>query len=168
MFPWNFILFLYWNPKLFKCPYRQRYIAGSVKHPTKHLSKLLTSILLGIKIGLQCYCDTSFSRGGVYQMWILKNSKDLLENIQSWSLFSCNSIKTFDFSNIYTTKKRISPTVIHIKMAKVDTSNCFITTKFLGFHLYNSCFQLFHVSCFNHWFVIKMWHINIHSHNKTI
>jgi hypothetical protein len=36
-------------------------------------------------------------------MWILKNSKNLLEYIQSRSLFSCNSIKTFDFSNLYTT-----------------------------------------------------------------
>ena len=37
------------------------------------------------------------------QMWILKNSKDLLEYIQSRSLSSCNSIKTFDFSTLYTT-----------------------------------------------------------------
>ena len=36
-------------------------------------------------------------------MWILKNSKDLLEYIQSKSLSSCNSIKTFDFSTLYTT-----------------------------------------------------------------
>jgi hypothetical protein len=37
------------------------------------------------------------------QMWILKNSKDLLKYIQSRSLSSCNSIKTFDFSTLYTT-----------------------------------------------------------------
>jgi len=36
-------------------------------------------------------------------MWILKNSKDLLEYIQYRSLSSCNSIKTFDFSALYTT-----------------------------------------------------------------
>jgi hypothetical protein len=47
--------------------------------------------------------NTSYSRGGVNQMWILKNSKDLLEYIQSRSLSSCNSIKTFDFSTLYTT-----------------------------------------------------------------
>ena len=34
----------------------------------------------------------------------MKNSKDLLENIRSRSLSSCNSIKTFDFSTLYTTK----------------------------------------------------------------
>ena len=36
-------------------------------------------------------------------MWILKNSKDLLEYIQSRSLSYCNSIRTFDFSTLYTT-----------------------------------------------------------------
>ena len=41
-------------------------------------------------------------------MWILKNSKDLLEYIQSRSVYSCNSIKTFDFSTLYTTIRRHS------------------------------------------------------------
>ena len=50
-----------------------------------------------VKIGFQ-----SYFRGGVNQMWILKNSQDLLEYIQSRSLSSCNSIKTFDFSTLYT------------------------------------------------------------------
>jgi hypothetical protein len=36
-------------------------------------------------------------------MWILKTSKDLLKYIQSRSISSCNSIKTFDFSTLYTT-----------------------------------------------------------------
>ena len=39
-----------------------------------------------VKIGLQSYSETSYSRGGVDQRWILKNSKDLLEYIQSRSL----------------------------------------------------------------------------------
>ena len=56
-----------------------------------------------VKTGLQSYCDTSYSTGGVNQMWILKNSKDLLEYIQSRSLSSCNSIKTVVFSTLYTT-----------------------------------------------------------------
>ena len=56
-----------------------------------------------VKTELQSYCDTSYSRGGVNQVWILKNSSDLLEYIQSRSLSSCNSIKLFDFSTLYTT-----------------------------------------------------------------
>ena len=35
---------LYWIPKLHKCPFKQRYIAGSAKCFTKPLSKLLTFI----------------------------------------------------------------------------------------------------------------------------
>ena len=63
--------------------------------------KFLTCILSVAKTGLHSYCDTSYSRGGVNQMWILKNSEDLLEYIQSRSLSSCNNIKTFDFSTLY-------------------------------------------------------------------
>jgi len=48
-----------------------------------------------IEIGKFTKCD-------VNQMWILKTSKDLLEYIQSRSLSSCNSIKTFDFFILYT------------------------------------------------------------------
>ena len=36
-------------------------------------------------------------------MWILKNSKQLLDNLQSNSITSVNSIKTFDFSTLYIT-----------------------------------------------------------------
>ena len=44
---------LYWIPKLHKCPFKQRYIAGSAKCSTKPLSKLLTCILSAVKTGLQ-------------------------------------------------------------------------------------------------------------------
>ena len=83
--------------------FKQRYIAGSTKCSTKPLSKLLTCIISVFKTGLQSYCDTSYSRGGVNQMCILKNSKNMLEYIQSRSLSSCNIIKTFHFSTLYTT-----------------------------------------------------------------
>jgi hypothetical protein len=43
-----------------------------------------------------------FTKCDVNQMWILKTSKDLFEYIQSRSLSSCNSIKQFDFSTLYT------------------------------------------------------------------
>ena len=72
---------LYWIPKLHKCPVKHRYITGSAKCSTKPLSKLLTCILSAVKTGLQSNCDISYSRGGENQMWILKNSKDLLEYI---------------------------------------------------------------------------------------
>jgi hypothetical protein len=99
----NWIYHHYWIPKLHNCPFKQRYIDGSAKYSTKPLSKLLTCILSAVKTGHQSCCDTSYSRGGVNQMWILKKSKDLLEYIQSRSLSSCNSIKTFVLSTLYAT-----------------------------------------------------------------
>ena len=79
---------LYWIPKLHKDPYKQRFIAGSAKCSTKPLSILLTSILTTVKDGLKKYCDVIYSRSGINQMWILKNSKELLENLNSNSLAS--------------------------------------------------------------------------------
>jgi hypothetical protein len=55
-------------------------------------------------------------------MWILKNSKDLLEYIQSRSLSSCNSIKTFD-STLYTTIKDKLRELVQLCFIKKDQRN---------------------------------------------
>ena len=94
---------LYWIPKLHKNPYKQRFIAGSSKCSTKPLSIHLTNILTAIKAQLQMYCETAYSRSGINQMWILKNSKDLLQYLKCPSLKQVHSIQTFDFSTLYTT-----------------------------------------------------------------
>ena len=93
---------LYWTPKLHKCPYKQRYIAGSAVCSTKPLSVLLTKLLSEVKTGLQNYCETAYSHSGINQMWILKNSKELIDNLKSRSFSTVNSIKTFDFATLYT------------------------------------------------------------------
>jgi hypothetical protein len=95
--------YLYWIPKLHKNPYKQRCIAGSSKCSTKQLSLLLTKLLTAMKESLQRYCSTAYSRRGVNQMWILKNSKELLENLKSHDVSKIDSIKTYDFSTLYTT-----------------------------------------------------------------
>ena len=95
--------FIYWIPKRHKNPYKHRFIAGSSKCSTKPLSILLTKLLTHIKQGLQKYCETSYSRSGVNQMWILKNSKELLEHLQSPNFNHITSIQSFDFSTLYTT-----------------------------------------------------------------
>ena len=97
---------LYWIPKLHKCPFKQSNVVGSTKCSTKPLSKLLSCILSAVNTVLQSYCDTCYSKGGVNQMWILKNSEDEFEYIQSIqyrSLSYCNSINTFDLSTLYIT-----------------------------------------------------------------
>ena len=52
---------------------------------------------------LNMYCETAYSRSGVNQMWILKNSKELLEHLKSPNFNNITSIKSFDFSTLYTT-----------------------------------------------------------------
>ena len=84
----------------------------------RHLFKLLTCFLSAVKGGLQSQCDTSYSRGGGNQMWILKNSKNLLEYKQSRSLSSCNNIKTYyNYSSLLAEGqiKGVGPTVFHKK-----------------------------------------------------
>ena len=56
-----------------------------------------------MKDDLKKYCDVIYSHSGINQMWILKNSKELLDNLQSLSLTSIHSIKTYGFSILYTT-----------------------------------------------------------------
>ena len=77
--------------------------ADSSKCSTKPLSILLTKLLTQIKQGLQKYCETAYSRSGINQMWILKNSKELYENLKSPTFNHVTGIKSFDFSTLYTT-----------------------------------------------------------------
>ena len=60
-------------------------------------------MLTHIKQGLQEYCKTAYSRSGVNQMWILKNSKELLKHLKSPNFNHITSIKSFNFSTLYTT-----------------------------------------------------------------
>ena len=69
----------------------------------KPLSKLLTIILSNVKDGIKRYTDIIYSRNGVNQMWILTNSKELLENLKSKTISKVSSIKTFNLSMLYTT-----------------------------------------------------------------
>ena len=121
---------LYWIPKLHKNPYKQRYIAGSAKCSTKPLSQILTRILTAVKEGLQKYCDIAYARSGVNQMCILKNSKELLENLKAQSVHSVNSIKYFDLSTLYTTiphdklKSKLKE-IINLCFFHKNGKNCF-------------------------------------------
>ena len=97
-----YLPYIYLIPKMHNNPYKQRFIAGSSKCSTKPLSFLLTKLLTHIKQGLQKYCETAYSRSGVNQMWILKNSKVLLDHLKSPNNLITN-IKSFGFSTLYTT-----------------------------------------------------------------
>ena len=95
--------YIYWIPKMHKNPYKHIFIAGSSKCSTKPRSILLTKLLTHIKQGLPKYCETGYSRSGINQMWIFKNSNELLDYLKSPTFNHATSIKSFDFSNLYTT-----------------------------------------------------------------
>lgn len=63
---------------------KQRCMAGSSKFYSKHLPLLLADILTVVKEKL-C-CTTMYSKSGVNQIWILKNSKDLFEFTKSYQI----------------------------------------------------------------------------------
>jgi hypothetical protein len=69
------------------------------------------------KEGKEKYCETVYSRSVINHMLILKNSKDLLDNLKSRSFSQVSPITTFDFSTLYTTlphdklKTRLNETI---------------------------------------------------------
>ena len=55
---------LYWLPKLYKKPYKARFIANSSFCTTTELSKLLTSCLTAVKKHVIKYCEKIYGRSG--------------------------------------------------------------------------------------------------------
>ena len=82
--------YIYWIPKIHKNPYKHRFIAGSSNFSTKPLFILRTKPLTHIKQDLQKYCETTYSRSGINQMWILKNSEGLLRTSYISNFKPCN------------------------------------------------------------------------------
>ena len=94
--------YIYWIPKMHKNPNKPRFIKDSSKCSTKPFSILLTKLLTHITQGLQKYCETAYLRCGINQMWILKNSKELLDHLKSPNFNLITNIKSFDFSTLHT------------------------------------------------------------------
>ena len=91
-----------WTPKLHKSPVKHRFIAGSTKCTTKQLSILLTKILTVMKTEPEKYCGIKTSHTRVNNMWILKNSTNLLSSLGHLRVHRATSIQTFNFSTLYT------------------------------------------------------------------
>ena len=91
----------YWTPKLHKTPYKDRFIASSFDCTTKPLSVLLTRILSALK-KLSNLSSVTYIPAGINEMWILKNSSELLQKIYSFHYQKITSIQTFDFLTLYT------------------------------------------------------------------
>ena len=65
------------------------------------MSSLLTKIVTVIKTGLEKYCNINTSHTGVNNMWILKNSTNLLSSLAHLGVRKATSIQTYDFSTLY-------------------------------------------------------------------
>ena len=94
--------YLYWTPKLHKSLYKYQFIAGFSKCMTEDLSCLLTKVPITIKDGLVRYCNTETNHNGVNNMCILKNSTSLLSSLDQLDVCTATSVRTFDFSTLYT------------------------------------------------------------------
>jgi hypothetical protein len=148
--------YLYWIPKLHKNPHKHRYIVGSSKCSTKPLSLLLTNILTALKETLQMYCPTTYARSGVIQIWILKNSKELLANLKTQNLSQINSIKKHDFSTLNTT---IPHDKFKSRLLDIN-DNCFFSKNRKRKYLYLVTSHQKHYFVKYHWFhaqVLRSW-----------
>ena len=94
--------YLCWTLKLHKSPLKHHFIAGPSKCTTRQLSSLLTKILRVIKTGPEKYCSIKTSHTGVNNMWILRNSTNLLSSLAHLGVQRATSIQTFDFPILYT------------------------------------------------------------------
>ena len=55
-----------------------------------------------MKTGLEKYCSINTSHTGVNNVWILKNSTNLLSSLGHLRVYRATSIQTFNFSTLYT------------------------------------------------------------------
>ena len=139
--------YIYWIPKLHtQKPYNQRFIPGSSRCSTMNLSIFLTKRLSTVKDVLQKYCSTAYSRNGVNRMWILKDSKDLINNLHSSVFNNVHSIRSYEFSTLYicTTiphkklKPRLVETILSVFLHKKGSRYKVFVLHPLGNHVVNS------------------------------
>jgi hypothetical protein len=57
-------------------------------------------MLTAVKERLQMYCATVYARSGINQIWILRNSTELLESLKSPFSPQNYNIKTYNFTTI--------------------------------------------------------------------
>jgi len=94
---------LYMIPKMHKNPPKERYIAASNSCTTKPLSQIITKCLKLLTNQHRKYCDQIYVNTGVNRMWIIDNSKNVLEMIESYNENNkIKNVNTYDFSTLYT------------------------------------------------------------------
>ena len=90
---------IFWNPKLHKTPYSERFIAGARLSTLKILSKYLNIALKLLKNKFERYCETIRKNSGIRVFWSIRSSDQFLSRINNTEIFS---LQVFDFSTLYT------------------------------------------------------------------
>lgn len=94
---------IYMIPKMHKTPPKGRYIAASNSCTTKPLSNIITKCLKLITLQHKKLCKAIYKYTQVNRMWIVDNSKDVLETIDFFNNSEkIKNINTYDFSTLYT------------------------------------------------------------------
>ena len=91
---------LYWTSKQHKNPYKFRFIAGASHCPSKTISIEVALALKCIKTHFKNYCAKIKRNTGYNYFWSIDNSLEFSHKLQ---FLQAQSIKTFDFSTLYTT-----------------------------------------------------------------
>ena len=94
--------YIYWIPKMHKNPYKHRFIAGSARCCTKLLSILLTNCLHILSKVFRSTAKQAYSKWGESDVDPQK-FKGVMEHLKSPNFNHITSIKSFNFSTLYTT-----------------------------------------------------------------
>ena len=131
---------IFWNPKLHKCPYKARFIAGARKCITKPLNIVINSALKLLRDFFKKYCNSIFNNCSVNPFWSIESSTQFLDTIRSTIIYN---IQVYDFTTLYTNldltevEKMIGEIIQliysernkYICIAKYNHKQCFFASK---------------------------------------
>ena len=94
---------LYWIPKMHKTPVGERFIIASPKCSTKPLLKDATNILSLCQHNIENFHNKNRIWTGISNFWVIQNNSPVTDRITKINKNKKgNSIRTFDFSTLYT------------------------------------------------------------------
>ena len=99
----NCLPYFQWLQKLHKTPYGSRLIGVSSSCPTTLVSKILTACLGLVRKRQQVYYEAIYRNSSVKGHWLIQNSEEVSDLVsEANSKGNIISIKTYDFSTLYT------------------------------------------------------------------
>ena len=99
----EYLLQIYWLPKMHKNPIEFRFIIAAPKCPIKPLSKSITSIFKLFYSQIETSNKKNHFYSGVETFWIVQNNEPVINSINKLnSRKRGRCMSTFDFSTLYT------------------------------------------------------------------